>query len=511
MKHLDRKVAAVVVAIVAMFLPIAADALVTSSTTVNFPADGAVLKSGALASVSCYAASKCVAVGNYRSDTDALVYPVVVRFDGSTAVSTKGSYTNGLGYSGNTGMTSVDCAPNSAGICWAVGNENFPKSNENIANAQSFIVRLTATTWEPTRVGTGTFPWSSLSKVSCWTATQCALGGTLDGASGSSRAAVGFSDNGNVTLAVLDLSEGLPNTTVAKLQDISCVSRTACLVVGRYYSGSEVKYFTSSFDGTRWVTQKLTLPSDALPQDVTFENAYAVRVSCTESAGCLIVGKYRGQYGYYYGFYGATSSVQGVVVTQKIADTTYIQETDKSYFQISDVDCVGSLSCFITTGGKPLQFKNSVMAYAESGTTSLNNLGAIDCTDDSNCVGLLGSQSGIASGVPAGLLGSITSIDFSKSPTPSTAIPSVVFLKVTKTATAKSFADYSKLTVAKTSTVSLKVATASKRYCAVVSTKVKGVTTMKLTGLRKGPCTVTVTVTPKRGSAKRATVSLRII
>ena len=79
-----------------------------------------------------------------------------------------------------------------------------------------------------------------------------------------------------------------------------------------------------------------------------------------------------------------------------------------------------------------------------------------------------------------------------------------------KTATAKSFADYAKLTVAKTSTVSLKVSTASKRYCAVVSTKVKGVTTMKLKGLKKGTCKVTVTVTPKKGTAKRATVSIKI-
>lgn len=79
-----------------------------------------------------------------------------------------------------------------------------------------------------------------------------------------------------------------------------------------------------------------------------------------------------------------------------------------------------------------------------------------------------------------------------------------------KTATAKSFADYAKLTVAKTSTVSLKVSTASKRYCAVVSTKVKGVTTMKLKGLKKGTCKVTVTVTPKKGNAKRETVTLKI-
>jgi hypothetical protein len=80
-----------------------------------------------------------------------------------------------------------------------------------------------------------------------------------------------------------------------------------------------------------------------------------------------------------------------------------------------------------------------------------------------------------------------------------------------KSATAKSFADYAKLTVTKTSKVSLKVSTASKRNCTVVSSKVKGVTTMKLKGLKKGTCKVTVIVTPKKGAAKRATVSIKIL
>ena len=532
MKRLYGPIVSVAALLTVLFLPSLAGALVTSSTTVNFPADGTVLKSGSLSSISCYEASKCVAVGNYNSDTDALLYPVVVRFDGSTAVSTKGSYTNGLGYSGNTGMTSVDCAPNSAGICWAVGNESFPKSNENFANAQSFIVRLTATAWEPTLVGTGSFPRSRLSKLSCWTATQCAVGGTLED-TGIGKAAVGFSDNGNATLTVLGLPEGVPDTTSLTFQDISCVSRTACLVVGRYYFGSEVKYFTSSFDGTRWVAQKLTLPSDALPQNVTFESAYAVRVSCTESAGCLIVGKYRGQYGYYYGFYGITSSVQGVIVTQKIADTTYIQETDKSYFQISDVDCAGSLSCFITTREKPLRFKNSVMAYAESGTTGLNDLNTIDCTDDSNCVGLLGAKTGLLAGVPTGFLGSLMILDFSKSSPTSTAstvapsvptttastvapsVPTTTAITITpssivtrpavttsKSATAKSIAAFANLKMLSTSKVSLKVVASSAKFCKVSGSSLKG--------LKTGSCKVTVIVTPKKGKATSKTITLKV-
>jgi hypothetical protein len=101
-----------------------------------------------------------------------------------------------------------------------------------------------------------------------------------------------------------------------------------------------------------------------------------------------------------------------------------------------------------------------------------------------------------------------------KAPAALTVAPVAVAKKPTvttkKSATAKSFADYAKLTVAKTSTVSLKVSAASKKYCAVVTTKVKGIKTMKLKGLKKGTCKVTVTVTPKKGLAKRANVTLKI-
>jgi hypothetical protein len=79
-----------------------------------------------------------------------------------------------------------------------------------------------------------------------------------------------------------------------------------------------------------------------------------------------------------------------------------------------------------------------------------------------------------------------------------------------KMLTAKVFADYAKLTVKKTSTISLKVSKASKKYCSVVTKKVKGVKIMKLKGLKKGSCRVTVTVTPKKGLAKRSTLTIQI-
>jgi hypothetical protein len=71
-----------------------------------------------------------------------------------------------------------------------------------------------------------------------------------------------------------------------------------------------------------------------------------------------------------------------------------------------------------------------------------------------------------------------------------------------KSATAKSIATFAKLKVLSTSKVSLKVAASSKKFCKVSGTTLKG--------LKAGSCKVTVTVTPKKGTATSKTVTLKI-
>ena len=72
----------------------------------------------------------------------------------------------------------------------------------------------------------------------------------------------------------------------------------------------------------------------------------------------------------------------------------------------------------------------------------------------------------------------------------------------TKSATAKSIATYSKLKVASTSKISLKVVSGFAKYCKVSGTVLKG--------LKSGSCKVTVTVTPKKGKATSKTVTLKV-
>jgi hypothetical protein len=84
---------------------------------------------------------------------------------------------------------------------------------------------------------------------------------------------------------------------------------------------------------------------------------------------------------------------------------------------------------------------------------------------------------------------------------PSPVVPA--YTKVIKTkskVTSKTLVALSKLTVAKTSKTSFKLATASKKYCQLNGSTLKNI--------KKGTCLVTVTVTTKAGKKKSRTVKL---
>jgi len=75
-------------------------------------------------------------------------------------------------------------------------------------------------------------------------------------------------------------------------------------------------------------------------------------------------------------------------------------------------------------------------------------------------------------------------------------------LTVKKSVTTKSIVTYSKLVVAKTSKVVVRIAPTSAKYCKTVGTSVKA--------LKAGSCKATVTVTPKKGKPISKTVTLKV-
>ena len=76
-------------------------------------------------------------------------------------------------------------------------------------------------------------------------------------------------------------------------------------------------------------------------------------------------------------------------------------------------------------------------------------------------------------------------------------------LSRTTSRTAKSLAVQAKLTVLKGSTVSMKIASYSAKYCKVTGATIKG--------LKVGSCKVTVTVKPKKGVSRSKTMNLKVV
>jgi hypothetical protein len=97
-----------------------------------------------------------------------------------------------------------------------------------------------------------------------------------------------------------------------------------------------------------------------------------------------------------------------------------------------------------------------------------------------------------------------TSLWSSVPPTPTTVTEAVVMPQVSKTksATAKSIANYAKLKVASTSKISLRIASGYAKFCKISGANLKG--------LKVGSCKVKVTVTPKKGKAASKTITLKV-
>lgn len=97
-----------------------------------------------------------------------------------------------------------------------------------------------------------------------------------------------------------------------------------------------------------------------------------------------------------------------------------------------------------------------------------------------------------------------TSLWSSVPPTSTTVTEAVVMPQVSKTksATAKSIANYAKLKVASTSKISLRIASGYAKFCKISGANLKG--------LKVGSCKVKVTVTPKKGKAASKTITLKV-
>jgi hypothetical protein len=274
---------------------------------------------GVLRGVSCPAAAECIAVGGVTMTSSAGA-TLAERWDG-TAWSTQATANQSGSSVTDNRLLGVSCP--TASFCVAVGSyqsgdQTFPlveRWNGNRWALQSPVVPPGAFT-------------SSLTAVSCATASACtAVGTSNDGHGADLPVAEAWNGHGwSIRPVPSPTSEG------GKLAAVSCTSATACTAVGQFVdqAGAQTFALVERWDGTAWSIQRSPPPTGAA-------DAFLGGVSCPSSAACEAVGHYfnsaNSQLTLAQGWDGTAWSVQSTPNPGSVADT------------LSSVACPATTSC----------------------------------------------------------------------------------------------------------------------------------------------------------------------
>ena len=227
-------------------------------------------KSTSLTAVSCSSSRFCTAVGRYTNAAGtevALAERTSIGWEFQEVKTPTGAKWSRL--------LGVSCT--SLEVCAAVGT---------YANSANEVVPL-AERWEDQKWSIQSTPSptgakaSSLTAVSCASATACTAVGHYTNSSGVE---VTLAEQWNGTnWFVAFTPTGGEATAASALQSVSCQSTSACTAVGSYKSGSTVKTLVEFWTGSSWLVQSTPNPSG--PSESVLRG-----VSCTASPLCMAVG-----------------------------------------------------------------------------------------------------------------------------------------------------------------------------------------------------------------------------
>jgi hypothetical protein len=224
-------------------------------------------QSSGLSAVSCSSASACTAVGSYDDATLAEAWNGTKWSVEPTANPT---------LSKRSSLSSVSCTSPTA--CTAVG------SYDNSTGTQLTLAETwNGTTWaiQPAPDPTGSRR-SSLSGVSCASATACTAVGTFDSSTGDT-ATLAETWNGS-TWAIRPTpnpeASNRAHIMLLGLSGVSCTSATACTAVGGYSYLGDYLTLAEGWNGKTWAIEPTPKTSGAVLSSV----------SCTSAAACIAVG-----------------------------------------------------------------------------------------------------------------------------------------------------------------------------------------------------------------------------
>jgi hypothetical protein len=214
---------------------------------------------GALSGVSCTTPTACTAtvIGFNQA--------LAERWDGTswTLQAAPGSPFNG-----------VSCT--SATACTAVGEGD---DGTFLPGTQAEAWDGTSWTIQPTPNPSGA---SSLSGVSCTSATAC----TAVGYSNNGSTDLPLAERWDGSTWAIQTTPTPSGATDSSLSGVSCSSATECTAVGSYDDSSGVQVaLVERWDGSTWTIQNTPIPSGATGSSLS-------AVSCTSATACTAVGSY---------------------------------------------------------------------------------------------------------------------------------------------------------------------------------------------------------------------------
>jgi hypothetical protein len=178
----------------------------------------------------------------------------------------------------NSALVSVSCL--SATVCTAVGQQAGPSQSGSVTLAE----RWNGTRWAVQPTPHPGAQGSSLSGVSCSSATSCTAVGTDTTSTGVT---VTLAEHWNGTRwAVQPTPNPAPGIT-AVFYGVSCRSATACTAVGWYINNTPggAGTLAEQWNGTRWAIQPTPNPTGA-------EQSVLQGVSCPSATSCTAAGSY---------------------------------------------------------------------------------------------------------------------------------------------------------------------------------------------------------------------------
>jgi hypothetical protein len=315
-----------------------------SSSTWSGKTTGSVASSGQLEleSVSCYSASWCAAVG-YYDDSSGYEHGLVETYSGSSWSGATGSEPANAGTVAGADQSavlySVSCP--AASSCVAAGYYEDSSSYEwGLLDTLSGSSQTPAAASEPSNAGTDAEgeQSASLHAVSCYSSTFCAAGGSYQVLLGLTYFG-GLEEvlsSGSWSATQAAPSPSPPYDPLAIVEALSCPTASSCVAAGFYDdSDNGQQSFASSLSGGTWQTVTLPEPADA-GNDADGEQTTSIdALSCSAPGSCVAVGSYK----------STSAHIEGLIETLSSGAWTATTAPEPSNAASNPVTALSAVSC----------------------------------------------------------------------------------------------------------------------------------------------------------------------